>query len=70
MKEKNKDIINITLNFPVLETIKYNNKNYDNCFESDYDEVIFEGLPLNILDELCRTDFNEWPNILLKNISR
>ena len=66
MKEKNKDIINFTLTFPVLETIKYNNKNYDNCFESDYDDVIFDGIPLNTLNELCRKNYDEWPDILLK----
>ena len=65
MKERSKDTINMTITFPVLETIKYNNHNYDNCFESDYDEVIFEGMPLEILDELCRNDFSEWPKILL-----
>ena len=66
MKEKNKDIINFTLTFPVLETIKYNNKNYDNCFESDYDDVIFDGIPLDTLNELCRKNYDEWPDILLK----
>ena len=69
MKERNKDIINFTISFPTLETIKYNNQNYENCFESDYDNVIFDGIPLNILDELCKKDFNEWSNVLLKIIS-
>ena len=40
MKEINKYIINFTISFPTLETIKYNNQNYENCFESNYDEVI------------------------------
>ena len=66
MKERNKDIINFTISFPVLETVKYNNQNYEDCFESDYSDVIFDGLPLDTLDELCKNDFNEWPNILLK----
>ena len=66
MKGRNKDIIKITVDFPVLETIKYNNKNKNNCFESDYDNVIFNGISLDKLDELCKTDFHEWPNILLK----
>ena len=66
MKERNKDIIKIVINFPVLETIKYNNQSHGNCFESDYDRVIFDGISLDTLDELCKNDFNEWPNILLK----
>ena len=66
MKERNKDIIKIVINFPVLETIKYNNQNHENCFESDYDSVVFDGISLDTLDELCKNDFNEWPNILLK----
>ena len=66
MKERGKDVINFSINFPCLETVKYYNLNYDNCFESDYDDVIFDGIPLNILDELCANDFNEWPNILMK----
>ena len=66
MKERNKDIINFTISFPVLETIKYNNLNYENCFESDYDEIIFDGISLDTLDELCRNDYKEWPCILMK----
>ena len=66
MKERNKDVINFTISFPVLETVKYNNQNYEECFESDYNDVIFDGIPLDTLDELCKNDFNEWSNILLK----
>ena len=66
MKERSKDVINFSISFPALETIKYNNLNYENCFESDYDDVIFDGIPLDILDELCVNDFSEWPNILMK----
>ena len=69
MKEINKYVINFTISFPTLETIKYNNHNYENCFESDYNEVIFDGIPLDILDELCKKDFNEWPNILMNKNS-
>jgi hypothetical protein len=65
MKERNKDAIKITIDFPVLETIKYNNKNMNNCFESDYDKVTFNGISLDKLNQLCKTDFHEWPNILL-----
>lgn len=69
MKERNTDIINFTISFPTLETIKYNNMNYENCFESDYDNVIFDGIPLKILDELCVKNFEEWPEILMmKNL--
>ena len=69
LKERDKDVINICISFPTLETIKYNNTNYDNCFESDYDIVIFDGTPLDILDEICRNNFNEWPNILMRKKS-
>ena len=65
MKERNKDAIKITIDFPVLETIKYNNKNMNNCFESDYDKVTFNGISLDKLNQLCKTDFREWPDILL-----
>ena len=64
MKERNSEIINFTTSFPTLETIKYNNKNYDNCFESDYDNAIFNGISLNILNDLCIKNFEEWPEIL------
>ena len=67
MKERDKDIINISISFPSLETVKYNNLNYENCFESDYDNVILTGIPLDTLDELCKKDFIEWPEILMKN---
>lgn len=69
LKERDKDVINVCISFPTLETIKYNNKNYENCFESDYDFVIFDGIPLNTLDEICRNNFNEWANILIKKKS-
>ena len=67
MKERDKDIINISISFPSLETVKYSNLNYENCFESDYDNVILTGIPLDTLDELCKKDFIEWPEILMKN---
>ena len=66
MKEIYKDIINITITFPFLETIRYNNQNYNSCFESDYNNVVVNGLPLEIMDELCDKSFNEWPKILMK----
>ena len=66
IKER-EDIINLTINFPTLETIKYNNNDYDDCFESDYNNVIYKGISLDILDELCKNNYNEWPHILLKN---
>ena len=69
LKERDKDIINLCISFPTLETIKYNNKNYENCFESDYEFVIFDGIPLDILDEICRNNFNEWANILMRKKS-
>ena len=65
MKEREK-IINFTIIFPTLETILYNNKDYNDCFESDYNNVIYSGISLNILDELCKNNYNEWSNILLK----
>ena len=40
MKERDKDIINICISFPSLETIKYNNQNFENCFETDNDDII------------------------------
>ena len=65
MKEKCKDIINITVTFPFVETIRFNNQNYQNCFESDYNNVVFNGLPLDVLDELCHKHYNEWAKILI-----
>ena len=69
LKDRDRDIINICINFPTLETIKYNNMNYENCFESDYELVIFDGIPLDTLDDICKNNFNEWPNILMKKKS-
>ena len=66
MKEIYKDIINITITFPFLETIRYDNQNYNNCFETDYNNVIVNGLPFEILDELCNNNFSEWSKILMK----
>ena len=66
IKER-EDIINLTINFPTLETVKYNNNDYGDCFESDYNNVIYKGISLDILDELCKNNYNEWPHILLKN---
>ena len=65
MIDINEDIINITVTFPFVETIRYDNQNYENCFESDYNNVIFNGLSLDILDKLCHTNYNEWPKILI-----
>ena len=65
IKENNKDIINICIYFPTLETIKYNNLNNENCFESDFENVTLKGIPLDMLDKLCKSHFNEWPTILL-----
>lgn len=65
MKEIYKDIINITVTFPFLETVRYNNQNYQNCFESDYNNVIFNGFSLDVLDELCHKNFDEWSKILI-----
>ena len=65
MKEIYQDIINITITFPFVETIRYDNQNYQNCFESDYNTVIFNGFSLDILDKLCHSNFNEWPKILI-----
>lgn len=66
MKEIYKDIINITITFPFLETIGYDNQNYNNCIETDYNDVVVNGLPLDILDELCSKSYDKWPKILLK----
>ena len=65
MKEIYKDIINITITFPFLETVRFDDQNYQNCFESDYNNVVVNGIPLNVLDELNQKDFKEWPNILI-----
>ena len=65
MKEIYMDIINITITFPFLETIRYDNQNYEDCFVSDYNNVIFSGIPLNVLDELCQKKFQEWSKILI-----
>ena len=65
MKEIYKDIINITITFPFLETIRFDSNNYQNCFESDINNVIVNGIPLDVLDELNQKDFKEWPKILI-----
>lgn len=65
MKEINEDIINVTITFPCVETIRYDNQNYDNCFETDYNNVIFNGFPLDILDKICHANYSEWPKILI-----
>ena len=71
INERNKDIINITINFPVIETIKYQNLDdnlySDNCFESNYDDSLNKGIPLKLLNELCYKNIKEWPDLLLKN---
>ena len=71
INERNKDIINIIINFPILETIKYQNLNdnlySDNCFESNYDDSSNKGISLNLLNELCHKNINKWPDLLLKN---
>lgn len=65
MKEIYKDIINITITFPFLETIRYNNQNFESCFESNHGTVILNGIPLDILDELCQKKFKDWSKILI-----
>ena len=71
INERNKDIINIIINFPIIETIKYQNLNdnlySDNCFESNYDDSSNKGIPLKLLNELCYKNIKEWPDLLLKN---
>ena len=69
MKDVYKDFINITITFPFLETIRYDNQNYENCFESDYNTVIFNGIPLDVLDKICQKDFSEWSKLLI-NINK
>ena len=65
MKELNKDTINVTITFPFVETIRYDNQNYEDCFETDYNNVILNGFPLDILDRLCHNNYSEWPKILI-----
>ena len=65
MKEFSLDIINITITFPFLETIRYDNQNYEDCFISDYNNVVFAGIPLEVLDKLCQKNFQEWSKILI-----
>ena len=65
MKEIYKDIINITITFPFLETIRYDNQNYQSCFESNHSNVILNGIPLDTLDELCQKDYKYWSKILI-----
>ena len=65
MKEFSLDIINITITFPFLETIRYDNQNYEDCFISDYNNVVFAGIPLEVLDKLCQKNFQEWSKLLI-----
>jgi len=71
INERNKDIINIIINFPIIETIKYLNLNdnlySDNCFESNYNDSSNKGISLKLLNELCHKNIKEWPDLLLKN---
>ncbi len=56
--------------YPILETIRYNlevqrnHKNY-NCFESNFEEEIKDGMNMNILESLFKNDdaYN-WPSII------
>ena len=65
MKEIYKDIINITITFPFVETIRYNDQNNQDCFESDYNNVVSNGIPLDVLEVICNKGFSEWPKILI-----
>ena len=69
--ERNEDIINIVINFPILETVQYknlnDNLNSDNCFESNYADSLNKGISLKLLDELCHKNIKDWPDLLLKN---
>ena len=60
------NIINFTIIFPSLETIKYNNKDFGDCFESDYKDAVYSGISLDLLNELCKNNYSEWSNLLIK----
>jgi hypothetical protein len=60
------NIINFTIIFPSLETIKYNNKDFEDCFESDYNDTVYSGISLDLLNKLCKNNYSEWPNLLIK----
>ena len=59
---------NYTLLYPILETIKFNNNNFiihNNCFESNLESEIKNGMNINILDSLLNSnDIYNWPSIL------
>ena len=55
--------------YPILETIKFNNKKIDeikhNCFESNLEEELKNTINLNILESIFKTnDVYVWPNII------
>ena len=60
------NIINFTIIFPSLETIKYNNKVFEDCFESDYSNAVCSGISLDLLNKLCKNNYSEWSNLLIK----
>ena len=60
----------ISINQPILETIKYIPENSDNfngeCFVSNIHRFDLEGLSLKILEKICKCDDTDgWPEILI-----
>ena len=56
--------------YPILETIRYNievqrNQRNHNCFESNFEEEIKDGMNMNILESLFKNeDAYTWPSII------
>ena len=54
--------------YPIIETIKFNNKNEEinhNCFESNLEEELKNPMNFNILESLFKNnDIYVWPNII------
>ena len=69
--DKKKDGHRVIIRLPILETIEYisenSNKFFGQCFITNINEYEKEGIPLNILEEICKCDKTDnWPEILIK----
>lgn len=53
--------------YPILETIKFNvnTQRNNNCFESNFEQEVKDGMNINILDSLFKNnDVYKWPSII------
>ena len=69
--DKKNDGNKITVKQPILETIEYIPENSEKfqgfCYQSNINEFAERGVPVEILDEICKdNNMENWPNILIK----